>query len=171
MKKLLILSIAILPFLGSCDKDNGNDEPEPGVDPVPTVDTLIEPVYLEFYEYGKSPIPIRFDSLVSLYPNDKFWFWGNWDLGLIDAWVERGVDTIVEGKPCVKIYSAYLYTYGMAKNWNFKQYKEQAGLGETQIGGKDAGTIGGWSFLMRYYEKGELVFECSEAYNSLYLAQ
>lgn len=29
MKRLLILSIAILPFLGSCDKDNGNDEPEP----------------------------------------------------------------------------------------------------------------------------------------------
>lgn len=63
-----------------------------------------------------------------------------------------------KGKPCVKIYSAYLYTWGMVKKWNFKKYKEQPGLGETQIGGKDAGTIGGWSFLMRYYEKGELVF-------------
>ena len=164
MKKLLILSIAILPFLGSCDKDNGNDT-------VPAADTLIEPVYIDFYDYGKRPVPIRFDSLVRMYPNDKFWFWGNWDMGLIDAWVERGVDTIVDGKPHVKIYSAYLYTYGMVKEWNFKQYKEQAGLSETQIGGEDANAIGGWSFLMRYYEKGKLVFECLEAYNSLCLAQ
>lgn len=134
MKKLLIAAVALLPFLGSCDKDNGNDEPEPGNDTVPAIDTVTikdtidEPAYVGFYEYGKYPVPMRFDSLVQLFPNDKFWFFGGHDVWLHNVWVYRGVDTIIDGVQQLKMYYADLYAFAMVKEWSDDGYmRDSAG--------------------------------------------
>lgn len=117
MKRLLILSIAILPFFFSCDKDNVNDEPE-GNDTVPAADTLIEPVYIDFYDYDKRPVPIRFDSLAKAYPNDRLWFEMSFVGGRLNIYVYRGVDTIVDSHPClIKISAESLYVWGYVNKW------------------------------------------------------
>lgn len=113
MKKLLIAAVALLPFLGSCDKNKCDCEPDDVLtDTIYVRDTIVDTL-LQTYIETLVPFPDYYVQLEKQYPNYRFWYYKRKELlvgGCSDSGygmfgdIYCGKDTMVDGENCIKLF-------------------------------------------------------------------